>query len=442
MHQNNADKNVENFNAAAAEGARAAAPVVAEYVVTSTQATDPARAARSRRKRTTLFVVGGATALALCMGGGGVALGASITAANNQSAIAALEQSSFGAVQPGNFQETTPFGGVTGSGTGYGYGSGTDTATSTSTAATAATDAQKIGVVTIVSDLYYSETSQAAGTGIVLSSSGQILTNNHVIEGSTSIEATIESTGETYQAEVVGTDATDDIAVLQLVTDSGKQTSGLTTATLDDDVLALGDAITSVGNAEGTGDLVAAAGTVTALDESITVGNEGTGSSESLTGLIQIDADVVSGDSGGPLVDAEGEVTGVVTAASSGTTDITGFAIPISTALSIAEQILAGDESGNVSIGAPAFLGVQLATTQTAAGVTLGGAIAGTPAATAGLVAGNVITAVDGVAVTTTDALSALIAAHEVGDSVTLSYTTAAVLASTATVTLMAGPAA
>ncbi|WP_411700138.1 S1C family serine protease [Conyzicola sp.] len=428
------------------------APVVPAHVVTSTESDPPLVPAsgRARRKRTTLFVVGGATALALCIGGGGVALGAGIAAADHAASIAALNQSSlaqgglggYGSAQPGTFQQTAPFGGSAGTGT------GTETATSTSATATAATDAQKLGVVTIVSDLYYSETSQAAGTGVVLTSSGQILTNNHVVEGATSIEVTIESTGDTFRADVVGTDATDDIAMLQLVTSSGKAVSGLTAAAIDDDTLAVGNAITSVGNAEGTGDLVAAAGTVTALDESITVGNEGTGTSESLTGLIQIDADVVSGDSGGPLVDAEGEVTGVVTAASSGTADITGFAIPIATAMTIAEQILAGDETGNVSIGAPAFLGVQLATTQGSVGVTLGGSIAGTPAAGAGLVAGDVITSVDGVAVTATDTLSAsevlsaAIAAHEVGDSVTLGYTTADGVASTVEVTLMAGPAA
>jgi len=422
--------------------------VVPEYTVTSTQAAAPKR---PHRKRTTAFVIGGATALALCIGGGGVAFGASIAAANNQAAIAALEQSSLGTgssgeVQPGNYQQISPFGGSTGT------DSGTGTATSTSTTATAATDAQKLGVVTILSNLYYSETSQAAGTGFVLSSDGQILTNNHVIEGATSIEVTIESTGATYQAEVVGTDATDDIAVLQLVTSaaadgSTRAVTGLTTATLDEDTLAVGDAVTSVGNAEGTGDLVAAAGTVTALDEDITVGNEGTGSSESLTGLIQIDADVVSGDSGGPLVDAEGEVTGVVTAASSGTSDIVGFAIPISTAMTIADQILSGVESGNVSIGAPAFLGVQVATDQTAVaqsgtGVVVAGAVEGTPAATAGFAAGDVITSVDGVAVADASALTAAITAHEVGDSVAIGYTTAAGAASSVVVTLMAGPAA
>jgi len=411
-------------------------PVVPAYTITSTEA---APAPRSHRRRNTLFIVGGATALALCIGGGGIAVGAAIAAANNQAAIAALDQNSFGSVQ-GSYLPTAPFGG-SGS-TGTGTDTGTGTTSSKSTAATAATDAQKLGVVTIVSDLYYSETSQAAGTGIVLSSDGQILTNNHVIEGATSIAVTIESTGVIYQADVVGTDATDDIAVLQLVSSSGKSVTGLTTATLDADTLSVGDAITSVGNAEGTGDLVAAAGTVTALDENITVGNEGTGSSESLTGLIQIDADVVSGDSGGPLVDSEGEVTGIVTAASSGTADITGFAIPISTATTIAQQILSGVESGNVSIGTPAFLGVQLATTQTAVGATLAGSVEGTPAATAGFAAGDVITSVDGVAVANSDALSAAIASHEVGDSVSIGYTTAAGVASSVQVTLMAGPAA
>jgi S1-C subfamily serine protease len=405
--------------------------VTPDFVVTSTEPVAPAKP----RRRTMFFFIGGATALALCMGGGGVALGASITAANNANAIAASGTTE--TVVPGSYLPTSPFGGDSSTyGGGQSYSGGTSTATTESTA-TAATDEQKLGVVTIVSDLYYSDSSQAAGTGIVLSASGQILTNNHVIEGATSIEVTIESTGKTYQADVVGTDATDDVAVLQLV-----GASGLTTATIDEDALAVADAVTSVGNAEGTGDLVAAAGTVTALNQDITVGSESTGESESLTGLIQIDADVVSGDSGGPLVDAEGEVTGIVTAASSGTADIVGYAIPIETALTIAAQILAGDESGNVSIGAPAFLGVQLATEQTAAGVVLGGAIDGTPAASAGLVAGDVITAFDGVAVTTVDQLSAAVALHEVGDTATVTYTNAAGASQTVTVTLMAGPAA
>jgi S1-C subfamily serine protease len=393
-------------------------------------------APRSTRRRTTLLIVGGATAMALCIGGGGIAVGVGIGTLSNLASSSTAVAAEGGTVTtlPGSYRPSSPYG--DGYGTGTGTGSSGTTAT-TQAAAVAATDEQKAGVVTILSDLGYGEGSQAAGTGIILTSSGRILTNNHVIDGSTSIEVTVESTGETYEADVVGYDATNDVAVLQLV-----DASGLTPATLDDDTLALADAVTSVGNAEGTGDLVAASGAVTALEESITVGNESTGATESLSGLIEIDAAVVSGDSGGPLVDDEGEVVGVVTAASSGSTTITGYAIPIETAMTIVQQIVSGDESGTVSIGLPPFLGVQLATTQTAAGAVLGGVIEATGAAAAGLAAGDTITSVDGVAVASPAELSAAIAAREVGGTVAIGYTTAAGAAATATVTLTAGPAA
>ena len=397
------------------------------------------------RKSTVGLLVGGVAAFAIAVGGGGFALGASVAASNasTSSAITATPQTY---TQPNSDQylPTSPFGGESGSGTTGGSGSSGGSATSpstgstdTSTAATAATDEQTEGVVTIVSSLYYSDTTQAAGTGVILTSDGQILTNNHVIDGATSIAVTVESTGKTYDATVVGTDATDDIALLQLV-----DASGLDVSTTSTDALSVGDEATSVGNAEGTGNLVAAAGTITALDESITVGNEYTGASESLSGLIEVDADVVSGDSGGPLVDEEGDVIGIVTAASSGSTNISGYAIPIDAALTIVDQINSGVETDSVSIGAPAFLGVQIATTQTAGGVVIGGVIAGTPAATAGLAEGDTITAVDGTAVSTSDALTALIATYEPGDSITLTYTTAAGAAQQATITLMEGPAA
>jgi S1-C subfamily serine protease len=397
--------------------------------------TSPAAAPKNHRRRTTLLIVGGATAMALCIGGGGIAVGVGIGTLSNlaSSSTAVAAEGSTVTTLPGSFRPSSPYG------DGYGSDSGTgSTGTATTqSAATAASDEQKAGVVTILSDLGYGGEGQAAGTGIILTSSGRILTNNHVIDGSTSIEVTVETTGKTYQADVVGYDATNDVAVLQLV-----GASGLTPATLDDDTVALADAVTSIGNAEGTGDLVAASGAVTALDESITVGNESTGASESLSGLIEIDAAVVSGDSGGPLVDDEGEVIGVVTAASSGSAVITGYAIPIETAMTIVQQIVSGTESGTVSIGLPAFLGVQLATTQTAAGAVLGGVIDGTGASAAGLAAGDTVTSVDGVAVASAAELSTAIAAHEVGDSVVIGYITAAGAAASATVTLTAGPAA
>ncbi len=218
---------------------------------------------------------------------------------------------------------------------------------------------QQIGVVTIDTVLAY-QGAEAAGTGVVLSSDGEILTNNHVIEGSTSITVTIVTTGASYSATVVGADVVDDIAVLQL---SGA--SDLTPANFDDDQdLAVGDAVTGVGNAGGLGGIPsAAAGTVTALNQTITTQSELGATGETLTGLIQTDADIQSGDSGGPLFDAENEVVGIDTAAQEGGYTTAGFAIPIESALSIAQQIQNGQSSTTIVIGYPAFLGVQVSST-------------------------------------------------------------------------------
>jgi S1-C subfamily serine protease len=371
------------------------------------------------------LLIGGATVLALGIGAGGVGLGAGL--AGMQSAGSAPTQQ--------NGQQ----GGQNGSGGQQGTFNGPGTA---SVNATAATSAQKVGVVTIVSTLDYDPDTQAAGTGIILTSKGEILTNNHVVEGSTSIKVTVESTGASYTAKVVGTDETDDIAVLQLVDSSGADVTGLTKATLDTGTLSAGDAVISVGNAEGTGNLVAASGTVTALDQSITVANDITGADENLTGLIETDADVVSGDSGGPLIDKQGEVTGVVTAASSGSRNVTGYAIPINTALSIAKKIVNGEASSTIVIGLPAFLGVELASDQTGTGVLVSGIVDGSAAVGSGIAAGDTITAVNGTAATTADSLSSLIKAHAIGDQVTVTYTDASGASHQVTVTLAAGPAA
>ena len=373
------------------------------------------------------LLIGGAAVIALGIGAAGVGLGTGL--AGMQSSSSSSQQ----AAGPGS----APNGGGTGGPSGTFNGPGT-----ASVNATAATAAQKAGVVTIVSTINYDPQTQAAGTGIVLTSNGEILTNNHVVEGSTAIKVTVVSTGVSYTAKVVGTDQTDDIAVLQLVDSSGADVTGLTKATLDTNTLSAGDAVISVGNAEGTGNLVAASGTVTALDQSITVANDITGADENLTGLIETNADVVSGDSGGPLIDKQGEVTGVVTAASSGSRNVTGYAIPINTAVSIAKKIVNGEASSSIVIGLPAFLGVELASNQTGSGVLVGGIVAGSAAAGTGLAAGDTITAVDGAAVTTSDSLSSLIKAHSVGNQVTVTYTDASGASQQVTVTLAAGPAA
>ncbi|WP_158372481.1 S1C family serine protease [Cellulosimicrobium cellulans] len=400
---------------------------------------------RSRRRRTAVaLVASGAVAGALVLGGSAVALGwPAGTAGTGLTASAGPDGSASGL---GGWSGAT--GSQGGSSSGYGYG-GSAPSTGTGTLDTStATEAQQQGVVLIDTVLGY-QSAEAAGSGVVLTSDGLVLTNNHVVEGATEITVTIGTTGATYTAQVVGTDATADVAVLQL-----DGASGLTTATLDaDGDLAVGDAVTAVGNAQGGGVLLAADGTVTALDQSITTRAEGVSSGESLTGLIQVDADVVSGDSGGALLDDQGEVVGITTAASSGSSDITGFAIPIDDALDVATQIVAGHDSDTITLGYPAFLGVQLATGSatlpglggatgwTGTGATVAGVVDGTPAAQAGLAAGDAITAVDGTAVADGDALSAALAAHAPGDQVTLTWTAADGTAQTATVTLIAGPA-
>ena len=279
---------------------------------------------------------------------------------------------------------------------------------------------------------------EAAGTGVVLTSNGEILTNNHVVDGATKVTVTVVSTGQSYAAKVVGTDATDDVAVLQL---SGA--SGLSTAKLSSDAVSVGDAVTAVGNAGGTGGTPSAAtGTVTALDQSITASDEGGSDPEQLTGMIQVDADIQAGDSGGPLYDSAGEVVGIDTAASSGQSGATvGFAIPIAKAVSIADRIESGEDSATIQQGTPAFLGVQLAQDATG-GATISGVVDGSPAADAGLQAGDTITAVGGTTVDSADALSAAMTKQNPGDQVRVSWVDSTGTTHTATITLVAGPAA
>lgn len=299
-----------------------------------------------------------------------------------------------------------------------------------------ATSEQEQGLVYVTTTVDYGQ-AEAAGTGIVLTADGEILTNHHVVEGATNIQVQIVTTGETYSADVVGYDTTHDVAVLQL---SGA--SGLTTADLDPSrTVGVGDEIVTVGNANGDGGAASAAsGTVTGLDQSITVQDEQTGSGKQLTGLIQVDADVVSGDSGGVLRDDEGAVIGMTTAASSGTPDVTGYAIPIDQVLTIAEQITSGQESQTVTIGSTGFLGLQLdGRGRTGVPIVIG-TIEGSPAAGLDLTQGSTITGIDGQTVTTAQQLSTAISARAAGDSVTVTWTDAAGTSHAATTELVPGP--
>ena len=196
-------------------------------------------------------------------------------------------------------------------------GSGTSHATtSASTVLSTSQIAAKVspGLVDVVSTLG-DENGKAAGTGMVLTSNGEVLTNNHVIDGATSISVTDIGNGHTYKATVVGYDKTKDIAVLQL-----QNASGLRTVTFgDSSTVSVGQQVVAIGNAEGKGGQPSVVtGSVTALNQSITASDEGSASnSEQLTGLIQTNAPIQPGDSGGPLVNSAGQVIGIDTAASS-----------------------------------------------------------------------------------------------------------------------------
>jgi len=382
-----------------------------------------------------------------------------------------------------------------GAGIGLSQGGSTPTGHATATSKTMLTTSQIAsrvdpGLVDVTSTLGY-QGATAMGTGIVLTSNGEILTNNHVVNGATSVSVRDIGNGKTYKATVVGYDASHDVAVLQL---SGA--SGLTTATTgNSSTVKVGDNVVGLGNAGGAGGTPSVApGTVTALNQSITASDEGGGSSEQLSGLIETNADIQPGDSGGPLVNAYGEIIGMDTAAStsgsqvggnggsgngfggfgdgsgsgfggsgsgfggsgstgSGSTgssssgqDSTtqGFAIPIDSALSIAAQIEAGHASSTVHIGATAFLGLELASSgqQGSSGVALAGAASGTPAANAGLGQGDVVTSLNGQTVSSSTDIQNILGGLHPGDKVSIGWTDASGQSHTATVTLASGPTA
>src|SRR5579864_1185060 len=212
------------------------------------------------------------------------------------------------------------------------------------------------GVVIINTALQYNS-EQAAGTGMVIRSDGLVLTINHVIEGSTAVKATDMGNGKTYTAKVLGYDVTGDMALIQLQNASGLRT----VPTGNSSAVKTGDSVVAMGNANGQNSIVPAAGQVTALNQTITAGDPGgTVTSETLHGMIATNANIVSGDSGGPLANSAGEVIGMDTAGGgegfSAQQSTVGFAIPINTALSVAQQIAAGQASSTVTIGYPPFM--------------------------------------------------------------------------------------
>jgi S1-C subfamily serine protease len=309
------------------------------------------------------------------------------------------------------------------------------------------TDPAVVDIVSTLGD----QGGAAAGTGIVLTSSGEILTNNHVIDGATSIRVTDIGNGRTYSASVTGYDATRDIAVLKL---SGA--SGLKTATIgDSSAVKVGSKVVGIGNAGGKGGLPSvAAGNVTGLGKSITAVDAGSGSSERLTNVIRTNADIQAGDSGGPLLNTAGEVVGIDTAASTSQSQAQAagvtqaFAIPINRAISIANQIESGTASATVHLGATAFLGVGVSSqglpgsSTTGSGAAVAGVEQGSAAAGAGIVTGDVITSIGGQAVSSPTALRDALISHHPGGTVSVGWTDQSGQQHSANVVLGSGPAA
>ena len=336
-------------------------------------------------------------------------------------------------------------GGGNGSGgsTGSSAGSGTNVGGGPANASSIAAKVDP-AVVDINTTIGYQQ-AEAAGTGMVLTSGGEVLTNNHVIEGATSIRVTDVGNGRTYQARVVGYDRSHDVAVIQLSGASGLQT----VRTGNSDNAHTGQAVVAVGNAGGTGGTPSfAGGAITATNQSITASDAADGAAEQLTGLLETNAGVVSGDSGGPLVNQAGRVVGMDTAASSGfrfqNAGTQAFAIPINEALSIARQIESGQGSGTVHVGRTAFLGVEVSDASASGFGTSGAEIAGVvpngPADGAGLTEGDTITSVNGQSISSAQDLTQQILTLHPGDSAAIGYVDQSGQQHTVNITLGSGP--
>jgi S1-C subfamily serine protease len=274
---------------------------------------------------------------------------------------------------------------------------------------------------------------EGAGTGMVLTPDGQILTNYHVVKGATDITVTISNGSDSYSASVVGVDETADVALLD-----AKRAEDLATVDLGDGSdISVGDRVVAIGNANNEpGDPAVTEGTVTALERSITV-QEGFGDAHELVGLIEIDAQLEPGNSGGPLFNADGEVIGITTAAETdrfpGVGEAEGYAIPIDDAVAIVRQIESGESTDTVRVGARAYLGVEIRADpdgfagglgggQTGSGVLVAGVETDEAADRLGIEAGNRIVAIDGTSVDSPSELSIAMNAHEPGERTTVEW--------------------
>ena len=311
-------------------------------------------------------------------------------------------------------------------------------------ATAAPVDSPVPGIVDIYTNLGL-QGEAAAGTGIVLSSSGVVLTNNHVIRGATSIKVVDLDNGRTYQASVLGYTVGQDVAAIQLTGASGLQTAPLGSSS----DLKVGQNVTTHGNAGGVGGTPSSSsGRITGLGTSITARDE-SGNSEKLTGLIETDAGLQPGDSGGPMVDSGGHVIGMDTAAGSTFTfessSSRGYAVPIGRATKIVSQILAGRQAPGIHVGKTAFIGVSVGSSdpyywQGPTGVVVNQIVSGSPIAGIGISAGDVLTTFDGKSVSSPTRLTSLVVTKHPGDSVKIRWLDQYGTAHTATIRLGQGP--
>ncbi|HEV2376820.1 MAG TPA: trypsin-like peptidase domain-containing protein [Streptosporangiaceae bacterium] len=347
------------------------------------------------------------------------------------------------------------------------------------------------GVVDITSQMPYSD-ELAKGTGMVLSATGLVLTNNHVVTGATKISVTTVTNGHHYRAEIVGTDATDDVALLKLTGASDLAT--ITTG--NSDKVTRGTPVVAIGNLRGRGGTpTAMAGCITHLNQDISASDPGAATTEHLTGMLETDAPIGEGDSGGPLANSAGQVIGMDTAANQqflgGNGTNLGYAIPINHALAIAHLITTGHSTKTVLIGRPPFIGITIASNggnnvstapdpktqfqqlQAAArksgvgpvdssrscmtanlgdpvpshiasvpsGTLIAGVFCRTPADVAGMKAGDVIVSVGGHPVSSPASLRTVMGALHPGQSVPVTWVTLDGLHKTASVLLAEGPA-
>ena len=255
-----------------------------------------------------------------------------------------------------------------------------------------------------------------AGSGVIISSDGYILTCAHVVDGASNITVTIND--KDYTATLVGEDTTSDIAVIKIDAD------GLTPATVgNSDSLKVGQSVMAVGNPLGELGGTVTGGMISALNRSVTI--QGSSSVNTMS-LIQMDASVSPGNSGGGLFNMNGELVGIVNAKSSSSdAEGLGFAIPINDAIKVAQELL---ENGYVT-GRPylgiTYLAVTDAQTASQLGVNAYGVyvvevVKGGPAEKAGLQAGDRIVSVDGTEIASKDDLGTLMQKHAAGDTLSI----------------------